>query len=135
MGITIALIRMIRPRMRSNIGNFDSPAAARRPRPKTARIAVAIQSPVLSANKRVRSFARAGETITSTPVAAMNAHRINVNAVMSAFYRFNFLIPNFYLDYESTIYARRRRPFRTGGARSEEKRPLVSTRPRFTQRV
>jgi len=29
-------------------------------------------------------------------MAAMDAHKINVNAVMSAFYRFDFAIPNFY---------------------------------------
>src|SRR5713226_2436213 len=95
------------PKIRRSTGAFESPAAANKPKPKTARIAVATQSPVFSANKRVRSFARAGETITSTPMAAMAAHKINVNAVMFDFYRFNFAIPNFYLDYESTIYARR----------------------------
>jgi hypothetical protein len=90
------MIKMSPPRIRNTAGAFESPAAATKPKPKTARIAVATQSPVLSANKRVRSFARAGETIMSTPMAAMNAHKINVNAVTSAFYRFDFTIPNFY---------------------------------------
>jgi hypothetical protein len=33
----------------------------------------------------VRSFDRAGETITSTPIAAIAAHKINASAVMSGF--------------------------------------------------
>jgi hypothetical protein len=53
-------------------------------------------------------------------MAAMAAHKINASAVMSAFYRFNFLIPNFYLGYESSIYARCCWPFRSGRARSKE---------------
>ena len=92
----MATSKMIKLRMRRSMGDFESAAAAKRPRPKTARIAVATQSPVLSANKRVRSFDRAGETITSTPIAAIAAHKINASAVMSGFYRFNFPIPNFY---------------------------------------
>src|SRR5438874_151865 len=70
------------PKIRRSTGAFESPAAANKPKPNTSRIAVATQSPVFSANKRVRSFARAGEPITSTPMAAMAAHKINVNAVM-----------------------------------------------------
>src|SRR6266404_137449 len=36
---------------------------------------------------------------------------------------------------EASIYTRRGRPLWTGGARSEEKRGMVSTRPRITKRI
>jgi hypothetical protein len=36
-------------------------------------------------------------------MAAMAAHKINASAVITAFYRFNFGMPNLYLGYESSI--------------------------------
>ena len=67
---------------RSNIGAFDSGAAANNPNASTARVAVAIHIPRLSANMRVHSCASAGFTITMTPNAAIAAHKINANATM-----------------------------------------------------
>ena len=99
----MAIANMIKPRMRRRMGAFESSAAAKRPRAKIARIAVATQSPVLSAKSRAISLDRPGKKMASTPIAAMNAHRIKANAVISAFYRFNSGIPNFYLGYENTI--------------------------------
>ena len=51
----MATSKMIKPRTRSSMGAFESSAAARRPRARTTRIAVATQSPFLSANNRVSS--------------------------------------------------------------------------------
>src|SRR5262249_24397433 len=81
-GITIATIKMTNPRMRNRLGAFDSLAAARRPKPNTILIAAATHMPVLSANNRVRSFARVGAKIMTAPIVAMTAHKINANAVM-----------------------------------------------------
>ena len=80
--MTIATIRISKPRSRNNIGAFDSDAAASNPSPRTARIEVAIHIPRLSAKSRVHSCANAGFTMTMTPNAAIAAHKINANAIM-----------------------------------------------------